>query len=147
MAIRAAPTMHGPACMLCYIVLVCVMFIVCTLLCVLVCVPCIALCAVCLGMVLSSLCALAAPQTIDLMFLPRQNVSTMMLIGVGGVFREKNFFKERKSFCLGIIVLKFIFDFGLRVKEKTEIAITISVYFYVRTFVVVVARSLTVVKP
>jgi hypothetical protein len=120
-AIRAAPHVHGPAYVLCYIVLVCVMFIVCTLLCVLVCVPCIALCTVCLGMVLSLLCALAAPQTIDLVFLPRQNVTTMILIGVGGVFREKNFFKERKSFCLGITILKFIFDFGLRVKKITEL--------------------------
>ena len=34
---------------------------------------------------------------------------------MGGVFREKNFFRWSKSFRLGITILKSIFNFGLRI--------------------------------
>ena len=104
-----------------YIVLVCVMFIVCTLLCVLVHVSCLALCAVCLGVgVVFALCFRRTADYRPCVFLRIEYRYNDAHQG-GGVFREKIFFKERKRFCLGIIVLKFIFDFGLRVKKITEL--------------------------
>ena len=56
----------------------------------------------------------------------------------GGVFQEKNFFVLCFCFSLGKILLKFIFDFGLRENKKDETEVPSFDYFYVHALSVAV---------
>lgn len=121
MVARAAPHVHGPACVLCMYYCVCIALHHYCCMCVRMCYCC--LCASLPGSAIPLLCALAATQTIDFVFFSRYKQNP------GGVFREKNFFILCFCFCLGNIILKFIFDFGIRENKKdgTEVP---SCYFF-----------------
>ena len=56
----------------------------------------------------------------------------------GGVFQEKNFFFLCFSFLLGKIILKSIFDFGIRENKKDETEVPSFDYFYVHALSVAV---------
>ena len=70
----------------------------------------------CVGVLALSLCVFCEAQTIDFVFFSRCKKNKKVIM-MGGVFREKIFLKTTNCFSLGKIVLKFIFDFGLRVKK------------------------------
>jgi hypothetical protein len=93
---------------------------------------CVCLCASLPGLATPLLCALAAAQTIDFVFFLGYEYKP------GGVFREKNFFVLCFLFCLGKIILKFIFDFGIRENKKDELQARLLNIFYVHALSVAV---------
>lgn len=67
-----------------------------------------------------------------LYFSPDRNIKP------GGVFREKNFLILCFFFCLGKIILKLIFDFGIRENKKDEPQARLLIIFYVHALSVAV---------
>lgn len=93
------------------------------------------LCASLPGLATPSLYALAATQTIDFVFFLGYECESA---GRGGVFREKIFFILCFCFRLGKIILKSIFDFGIRENKKDEPQARLLNIFYVHALSVAV---------